>query len=70
MVDSPYFGKVSGSGSVTLEVPAGRYRLRVWQPTLVSVPAPRDIDVGAAPLTVPLVVETDPGRDTIAVWPE
>ena len=70
VVDSPYFGKVAESGSIALEVPAGHYKLRVWQPALASVPAPRTIEVGAAPSTVALTVQLDPNRDTVAAWPE
>jgi plastocyanin len=70
VVDSPYFGKVSDSGSITLEVPVGHYKLRVWQPTLASLPALRDIEVAATPLTVALTVQLDPNRETVAAWPE
>ncbi len=70
VVDSPYFGKVGDSASVALEVPAGRYKLRIWQPTLAAAPAPRDIEVGSAPSTIALTVQLDPNRDTVADWPE
>lgn len=34
VLDTPYFGKTSADGSVALEAPAGRYRLRAWHPRI------------------------------------
>ena len=41
VVDTPYFGRSSATGSVVLaQVPAGNYRLRLWHPALpVGAPA-------------------------------
>jgi plastocyanin len=69
VVDTPYFGKVTDSGSVALELPAGRYKLRVWHPDLAAAIA-QEIEVGAAPLTIPLTIELDPNREAVAAWPE
>jgi plastocyanin len=47
-VDSPYYGRTSKSGIASMvNVPAGRYRLRVWHPNM---------PVGAAPVDEPLLV--------------
>lgn len=70
VVDSPYFGKVESTGNVALEVPPGRYTLRVWQPALAQVPAPREIDVTAAPASIALTVTLDANGETVAAWPE
>jgi hypothetical protein len=70
VVDSPFFGKIPQSGSIVLDVPAGRYTLHVWHPLLAAPQPPQQIDVAAAPLAVALTVELDPGRETVAAWPE
>ncbi|MEO8544467.1 MAG: methylamine utilization protein [Betaproteobacteria bacterium] len=50
VVDTPYFGRSSASGIVSLAlVPPGNYRLRVWHPAL---------PVGAPAADQPLVVTT------------
>ncbi|MDE2400717.1 MAG: methylamine utilization protein [Burkholderiales bacterium] len=34
VVDTPYFGVTGNDGQVTLDLPAGEHRLRVWTPSL------------------------------------
>ena len=70
VVDSPYFAKTGDSGSVTLTVPAGRYRLLAWHPNAVATVAPREITVAAAPLSIPLRIDVDGAAATVAAWPE
>ena len=70
VVDSPYFGKVSDAGGLSLDLPAGHYKVRVWNPALASAVPAREIDVGSSALPVPITVTLDPGRDTVADWPE
>ena len=41
VVDTPYLGQTDARGQVSLEAPAGSYRLRVWHPNL-PVGAPAD----------------------------
>jgi plastocyanin len=61
VVNSPYFAKTASNGKAFIRnVPAGRYRLRVWHPRQ-KVEAPlRDIEVGAAPVRLDLVAEVAP----------
>lgn len=70
VVDTPYFGKVSDAGALSLDLPAGHYAIRVWNPALAAAVPARGIDVGASPLPLPITVTLDPGRDTVADWPE
>jgi plastocyanin len=70
VVDSPYFAKTSDAGTATLNLPAGRYRLRAWHPSAVNAVPPRDITIAAAPLTLPLAIDVDTGSAIVAVWPE
>jgi hypothetical protein len=51
-------------------LPAGHYKVRVWNPALASAVPAREIDVGSSALPVPITVTLDPGRDTVADWPE
>jgi plastocyanin len=69
VVDSPYFGKVPSSGEVALDLPPGRYSLRVWHPNLATPLAPKEITVGAAPQGISLVIELDAERESVAPWP-
>jgi plastocyanin len=69
VVDSPYFGKVPASGQLALEIPPGRYTLRIWHPNLVAPLPPKEITVDAAAQAISLVVDTDPKRDSVAPWP-
>jgi plastocyanin len=70
VVDTPFFGKVSDSGSVSLNLPAGRYKMRVWNPALASAVPAKEIEVAGAPLELALTITLDPSRDAVADWPE
>jgi plastocyanin len=70
IVDSPYFTKLPASGSATMNLPAGRYRLRVWHPNLTAPVAAQEISVQAAPLTLALQVNLSSASPTLAAWPE
>ncbi len=69
VVNSPYFGKAPSSGQVAIELPPGRYTLRVWHPNLAAPLAPQEITVGAAPQALSLAIEIDPKRESVAPWP-
>lgn len=69
VVDSPYFAKMPSTGTSILDLPPGRYRVRVWHPSLVAPLPPREITVSAAPATLPLMVDLDASRDVLAPWP-
>jgi plastocyanin len=70
VVDSPYFAKVSSAGSAELDLPAGRYRLQVWNPDLTAAVAAQEISVKAAPLTIPLLIGLSGAPASVAPWPE
>jgi plastocyanin len=70
VVDTPYFSKVSDEGGISLDLPAGRYRMRIWNPALAAAVPARDIDIGAAPLALSVVVALNPRSDAVADWPE
>lgn len=69
VVDTPYFTKTTPAGTATIDLPAGRYRLRVWHPNQSVPMAPREIAVGDAPLSLPLTLELG-SSDSPAAWPE
>ena len=70
VVDSPYFGKITDTGIVTLDLPAGHYRMRIWHPSLAAVmQAPQELTVTERPASIPVTVQLDPSRDTVAAWP-
>lgn len=66
VADSPYFVKTPASGHATLNLPPGRYRLRVWNVDLASSARPDPITVGAEPVS--LTVTLDQVRDTPEHW--
>ena len=70
VVDSPYYAKTLGSGQAEIQVPPGRYRVRVWHPELRVPIETKLITVTSAPLTLTLTVDLDPERETAADWPE
>ena len=70
VVDSPYFAKTTEAGSATVNLPAGRYRLRAWHPNAIAAVPPRDIVVAAAPLTLPVSIDVDSASTAVAAWPE
>jgi plastocyanin len=70
IVDSPYFGKTARSGSVSLNLPAGRYRLRLWHPSLrESVPS-REVVVAASAMSIPITLDLTSNVPGVAPWPE
>jgi plastocyanin len=70
IVDSPYFAKASKSGSVTMNLPAGRYRLRVWHPSLRLPVPPQEVAIPASPTTIPLTLDLTANAPGVAPWPE
>jgi plastocyanin len=69
IVDSPYFARTSQSGNVTLNLPAGRYRLRVWHPYLRQPVAPQEISVSTSAMSIPLTLDLSSTTPGIATWP-
>lgn len=70
VVDSPYFAKLNDSGTVTLDLPPGRYRLRVWHPNASAAVPPREIAVSAAPMNISLIIDVDSTSAAVATWPD
>lgn len=70
VVDSPYFAKTADTGTASLNLPPGRYRLRAWHPHAVAALPSRDISVAAAPLNIPLTIDVDGGSTLVAAWLE
>jgi plastocyanin len=69
VVDTPYFAKTPASGTVTMNLPAGRYRLQVWHPDLATAASTQDIAVRDAPLSVPVVIDLATSPASVAPWP-
>jgi len=70
IVDSPYFAKVPASGTVDMNLPPGRYRMRVWHPNLAAAVPTQVIAVPAAALVIPLALDLTGNPASVAVWPE
>jgi plastocyanin len=70
VVDSPYFAKLPASGSATINLPPGRYRLRVWNPYLTAPIAAREVAVQSTPLAIALSASLDAAAPSVAAWPE
>lgn len=70
VVDTPYFAKADATGNAVLDLPAGRYRLRVWHPGLAAAFPPRELSVDKAPLALPLNIDLDSAPAAVAAWPE
>lgn len=68
VVDSPYFAKTSDTGTASVNLPAGRYRLRAWHPNAIAAVPEREISVAAAPLNIPLAIDVDGASPTVAAW--
>lgn len=61
VVDSPYFAKTASNGRALIaNVPPGRYRLRLWHPRQKKELPPREIEIGAAPAKLDLVIDVAP----------
>jgi plastocyanin len=70
VVDTPYFAKADALGKAVFDLPAGRYRLRVWHPALASAVAPPELAVDKAPLTIALSIDISAAPSGVAAWPE
>jgi plastocyanin len=70
VVDSPYFAKTTDTGTASLNLPSGRYRLRAWHPNATAALPSRDITVASAPLNIPLAIDVDGTSTAVAAWLE
>jgi plastocyanin len=58
VVESPYFGKTGADGQVRIaNLPAGRYRVQLWHPLQQSRAPAGEIEVGAQPAKLNLVLD-------------
>ncbi len=69
VVDSPYYAKTTDAGTASLNLPAGRYRLRTWNPNALAAVPSQEIAVQAASLTVPVKIDVS-SAPTAVGWPE
>jgi plastocyanin len=61
VVDSPWFGKSGADGRLAIaNVPAGRYRLRLWHPLQKAAAPAQEIEIGAAPAHLTLALDVKP----------
>lgn len=62
VLDTPYFARTGRDGLVSLQAPAGRYRLRVWHARLPGEPEEREVEVGGGtpPVSVSLALGPPP----------
>jgi hypothetical protein len=61
VVDTPYFAKTSGDGRAAIQnVPEGRYRLRLWHPQQKAAQPASEIEIGASPARLKLVLDVTP----------
>jgi plastocyanin len=70
VVDTPYFAKTDAIGKAVLNLPAGRYRLRVWHPGLAGAVAAQEVAVDKGSLAIALNVDIDAAPSAVAAWPE
>ena len=70
VVDSPYFAKTTDTGTASLNLPPGRYRLRAWHPNAVAALPSREITIASAPLNIPLTIDVDGTSTAVAAWLE
>ncbi|WP_343229812.1 methylamine utilization protein [uncultured Pseudoxanthomonas sp.] len=65
VLDTPYFGKTGTDGKLSLEVPPGRYTLRVWHVRGNGAPLERTLDVPAAGASATLQVSLAPVKSEV-----
>jgi plastocyanin len=61
VVDSPYFARTAPDGSAAIaNVPAGRYRLRLWHPQQKVEAAQNEVEIGPSPSRIALKLDVKP----------
>jgi plastocyanin len=65
---SPYFALTTTTGKATLEVPPGRYELRLWSPSIAATPPRRTLTVGADAISESTTASPAPGPDHVPAW--
>jgi len=70
VADSPYFAKSPASGAVSIDMPPGRYRMRIWHAELAAPYTINIIQVGPNAVAIPVQARLDHGAAIPAPWPE
>lgn len=70
VVDSPYYAKSSASGNVVLNLPPGKYRMRIWHAGLAHDFAPRTLHVTDVTQSLPIKLAIAYDSAAPAAWPE
>jgi plastocyanin len=70
IVDTPYFAKADALGNAVFNLPAGRYRLRVWHPALAGAVPFQEVTVDKTALVIALNIDIDASPSSVAAWPE
>ena len=70
VVDTPYFAKTSSTGTVALDLPPGKYRLRLWHAGLAQDFPPRILQVTNAAQSLPVKLAIAYDSTAPAAWPE
>ncbi len=65
---SPHFALTAAGGKATLDVPPGRYELRVWSPALAAAPPRRTLTVSTTALSESVTATLAPGPDHVPAW--
>ena len=65
---SPHFALTAANGRATLDVPPGRYTLRVWGQALEAAPPRRALVVGAAPQSEAVTARASSQPDQVPAW--
>lgn len=69
VVDSPYFAKLSATGTGDFDLPPGHYTVSAWHPELGAV-RKQALTVESVPVKMTLTLEAPPNYDPVAAWPE
>jgi plastocyanin len=70
VVDTPYFAKSTSSGNVALDLPPGKYRMRVWHAGLAQEFAPRNVQIANVAQSLPVKLAIAYDSAAPAAWPE
>lgn len=65
VLDTPYFGKTAADGHLTLDVPPGRYTLRVWHVRGSGAPLERTLVVPASGASSSLQLSLAPAKQEV-----
>ena len=70
VVDTPYFAKSTSTGNVALDLPPGKYRMRLWHAGLAQDFPPRTVQITNAAQSLPVKLAIAYDSAAPATWPE